>query len=254
MEEKLDAETLAILSALEAGDLEGDARAQVEALVARLPTAAATVARLRQLRALTAELADPSLLPATLWLIGDRALVALDAGRRRTLALVASCVAAALIVGLVFRPWRSPTTPAEHELHTAAGEHRLLQIGRATRSSASTAWFASTTGAPLRILTRARVRVMVRPDSDAPKFVVATAAADAIVHGTEFDVDVTNDTTDVRVARGEVEVRNGYGTRRLWAGEEARARVGAAPRRVVEIHSLILDGPAEIEPMPRSHP
>ena len=85
------------------------------------------------------------------------------------------------------------------------------------------------------------MRFVVRPDKDHP-WTVATPAADATVHGTEFDVDVSGDATEVRVARGEVEVRNALGARTLWAGEVARAHVGAAPRRIERIVPIVLEG------------
>ena len=84
-----------------------------------------------------------------------------------------------------------------------------------------------------------RARLVVKPDKEHP-FVVASDAADAAVYGTEFDVDVSSDATEVRVARGEVEVRNALGARRLWAGEVARAHVGAAPRRIERIVPVVI--------------
>jgi ferric-dicitrate binding protein FerR (iron transport regulator) len=108
-------------------------------------------------------------------------------------------------------------------------------------------------GRPIRI-DAGRVRLVVRRDPTTP-FVVATRAADATVRGTGFDVDVTGDDTEVRVARGEVEVRNALGARRLWANETARARVGTPPRRIEHIVPFTLeDGPAEIEPSPPPKP
>ncbi|HEX8954255.1 MAG TPA: FecR domain-containing protein, partial [Polyangia bacterium] len=102
--------------------------------------------------------------------------------------------------------------------------------------------------APPRIVS-GRVRFVVKPDKDHP-WTVATAAADATVHGTEFDVDVSDDATEVRVARGEVEVKNALGSRTLWAGEVARARVGAAPRRIEHIVPVVIEGVPEIEERP----
>jgi len=51
----------------------------------------------------------------------------------------------------------------------------------------------------------------------------------------------------VRVARGEVAVHNALGERTLWAGEVARARVGAAPRRIERIVPIVLEGTPEIQ-------
>ena len=52
------------------------------------------------------------------------------------------------------------------------------------------------------------------------------------------------------MARGEVEVRNALGARRLWAGEVARAHVGAAPRRIERIVPVVLEGVPEIHDSP----
>lgn len=71
------------------------------------------------------------------------------------------------------------------------------------------------------------------------------AAEDAVL-GTEFDVEVEADAVEVRVVRGEVEVRNRLGRRRLWRGETARARAGEAPRFVQPIKAVVLEGPPEI--------
>ena len=258
MDEKLDAEAEALLSALEAGELDGAARAEAEALLARSPAARATLERLERLRALTAALPDPSLPSAARRRVGDAVVAALDAGRRRRRAwtLAAATVtlaAAALLVALA--PWRRPPPiVAESEVRTGPGEHRLLQIGdRATAfvSERSVVVLArdGESGPPLRLVS-GRVRFVVRPDKDHP-WTVATPAADATVHGTEFDVDVTDDATEVRVARGEVEVRNALGARTLWAGEVARAKVGAAPRRIERIVPVVLEGMPEIEERPK---
>jgi ferric-dicitrate binding protein FerR (iron transport regulator) len=258
VDEKLDAESEALLSALEAGELEGAERAAAEALAARSAAARATLARLRALRELTATLSDPALLPATRRRIGDRALAALGAGRRRrrvTTAFAVGALAAAIVL-LALRPWSRPPAPRppapvaiESEVRTGPGEHRLLQIGdRATAFVSESSVVRVGGGAPFSVV-RGRVRLVVRPDKSSP-FVVSTAAADAAVLGTEFDVDVTADTTEVRVARGVVELRNSLGARRLWAGEVAVARKGEAPRRIEHLQHLLLDGPAEIEDHP----
>ncbi len=254
VDEKLDAEAEALLSALEAGELDGTARAEAEALLARSPAARATLERLRQLSALTAGLPDPLLPSAARRRVGDAVLAAFDAGRRRrawTVAAATVTLAAAVLL-LALAPWRHgpPPAPAESEVRTGPGEHRLLQIGdRATAFVGERAVVRvarpGDRGAPLRILS-GRVRLVVKPDREHP-FVVASAAADAAVYGTEFDVDVSGETTEVRVARGEVEVRNALGARRLWAGEVARARVGAAPRRIERIVPIVLEGDPEIQ-------
>jgi ferric-dicitrate binding protein FerR (iron transport regulator) len=258
VDEKLDAEAEALLSALEAGELDGVARAEAEALLARSPAARATLERLERLRELSAALPDPSLSSAARRRVGDAVVAALDAGRQRrrawTIAAAAATLAAAALL-LALAPWRRPPPiVAETEVRTGPGEHRLLQVGdRATafvseRSVVELAR-AGEPGPPLRIVS-GRVRFMVRPDKDHP-WTVATPAADATVHGTEFDVDVSDDATEVRVARGEVEVRNALGARTLWAGEVARAKVGAAPRRIERIVPVVLEGMPEIEERPK---
>jgi hypothetical protein len=47
--------------------------------------------------------------------------------------------------------------------------------------------------------------------------------------------------------RGEVELRNALGARRLWAGEVARARIGFPPRRIEHIVPIVLEGDPQIE-------
>ncbi|MGZ3440184.1 MAG: FecR domain-containing protein [Polyangia bacterium] len=257
MDEKLDAEAEALLSALEAGELTGAARAEAEALVARSPAARATLERLAQLRALTVALPDPSLPSVARRRVGEAVLAAFDAGRRRrrawTLAAATVTLAAAALL-LALLPWRRAPLVADSEVRTGPGEHRLLQIGdRATafvseRSVVQLAR-AGEPGPPLRLVT-GRVRFVVRADKDHP-WTVATPAADATVHGTGFDVDVNDEGTEVRVARGEVEVHNALGTRTLWAGEVARTKVGAAPRRIERIVPVVLEGVPEIEERPR---
>ncbi|MDB4970592.1 MAG: FecR protein [Myxococcales bacterium] len=257
MDEKLDADAMALLSALEADELTGDERAGAEALLARSAEARATLARLERLRTLTAELPDPALPAAARRRAGDRAVAALEsavhAARRRriALALLAGAAAAAMIAFVVARPWRARVVPVvETEIRTGAGEHRLLELGgRATAFVGERSIVRVTPGQPVRVES-GRVRLVVRRDPSTP-FAVATAAATAVVRGTEFDVDVTEEGTEVRVARGEVEVRNAYGARTLWAGEVARAQVGAAPRRIERVDAILLDGPAQIDPPQR---
>ena len=59
-------------------------------------------------------------------------------------------------------------------------------------------------------------------------------------------VTVVGAGTEVTVVRGEVEVRNARGSRRLWPRESAQARPGEAPRMIVPPRAVIVDGPAEI--------
>jgi ferric-dicitrate binding protein FerR (iron transport regulator) len=204
VDEKLDPEAEELLSALEAGELDGAARAQAEALLARSAPARALYERLARLRTLTAALPDPEL----------------------------------------------PAPLVEHDVRTGPGEHRLLQLGdRATAFVGERSVVrVDDAGVPLRILA-GNVRFVVRPDKDQP-WTIATPAADATVHGTEFDVNVSTDATEVRVARGEVEVRNELGARTLWAGEVARAHIGAAPRRIERLVPIVLEGTPEIHERP----
>jgi ferric-dicitrate binding protein FerR (iron transport regulator) len=258
VDEKLDADTEALLSALEAGELDGAERARAEALLARSPAARATYDRLARLRALTAALPDPSLPAVARRRVGDAVVAALDAGHRRRvwIAVAASTLAAAAVL-IAWAPWRrapSPRSPSpavtERVVRTGAGEHRLLQIGdRATAFVGERSVVELPPDGPPRIVS-GRVRFVVKPDRAHP-WDVATAAAVATVHGNEFDVDVSDDATDVRVARGEVEVHNALGARTLWAGEEARARVGSAPRRIEHVVPIVIEGTPEIEARPR---
>jgi len=250
VEEKLDAEAEALLSALEAGELDGPRRAEAEALLARSPAARAAYDRLAALRALSASLPDPLLPPASRRRVGDAVLAALDAGRRRRRVWIAAAAtltlaAAALILALA--PWKRAPAPsvAEREVRTGPGEHRLLQLGdRATAFVGERSVVELDDDRPPRLVS-GRVRFVVKPDKDHP-WTVATPAADAIVHGTEFDVDVDGEATEVRVARGEVEVKNALGSRTLWAGETARAHVGAPPRRIEHIVPVVIEGEPEI--------
>jgi ferric-dicitrate binding protein FerR (iron transport regulator) len=254
VDEKLDAESEALLSAFEAGELDGAERARAEALLTQSPDARAMLARLKELRALTATLPDPLLPSAARRRVGDAVVAALDAGRRRRRVWIAAATitlaAAAIIAALA--PWRRTPLPSpsptivETEVRTGPGEHRLLAIGdRATAFVGERSVVELQPSGPPRIVT-GRVRFVVKPDKDHP-WTVATPAADATVHGTEFDVDVSDDATEVRVARGEVEVRNALGARTLWAGEVARAHIGAAPRRIEHIVPVVIEGDPEIE-------
>lgn len=260
MDEKLDPETESLLSALEAGELEGAARDEAEALLSRSATARATLERLARLRVATAALPDPLLPAAARRRIGEAAVAALDAGVRRrrarvvgSAAIALAAAAAAILLATSRRHRETPPAQppiVERDVRTGPGEHRLLQLGeRATAFVGERSEIRIEKGAVPRIVS-GRVRFVVKPDKNQP-WTVTTAAADATVHGTEFDVDVTSDTTEVRVARGEVEVKNAVGARTLWAGEVARARAGAAPRRIERILPIVLEGMPEIEERPR---
>jgi transmembrane sensor len=255
VDEKLDAEAEALLSALEAGELDGAERVEAEALLARSPAARAAYERLAKLRALTAAQPDPLLPSAARRRIAEAVLAALDAGRRRRRAWIAAAAMATLAAAallLALAPWRRPPAPpsvAERQVRTGPGEHRLLQLGDRATAFVGERSIVDVDGDAARIVA-GRVRFVVKPDKDHP-WTVATPAADATVHGTEFDVDVTNDETEVRVARGEVEVKNALGSRTLWAGEMARAHVGAAPRRIEHIVPVVIEGDPQIEERPR---
>jgi ferric-dicitrate binding protein FerR (iron transport regulator) len=119
-------------------------------------------------------------------------------------------------------------------------KRRAPSIGRCARAPELEPGETST----LR-LRRGSVRLVVTRRHGEP-FRVATEAAEVAVLGTEFDVTVVDHTTEVRVVRGEVEVRNARGSRRLWPKEAARARPGEAPRMVLPIDAVVMDGPAEI--------
>jgi ferric-dicitrate binding protein FerR (iron transport regulator) len=118
-----------------------------------------------------------------------------------------------------------------------AGENAELEVG--DRS-------------PRLLVRRGSVRLVVRPSRTEP-FVVASPAAELAVLGTEFDVSVHDDVTEVRVIHGEVEIRNAHGRRRVWASETARVHVDQSPRFVEQLRAIVLDGPAELEEIhPRS--
>jgi ferric-dicitrate binding protein FerR (iron transport regulator) len=101
-------------------------------------------------------------------------------------------------------------------------------------------------GNPRLVVRRGSVRLIVQPSRTEP-FVVASPAAEMAVLGTEFDVTVRDDVTSVGVARGEVEVRNALGRRRVWASETARVRPGESPRLVERLRAIVVEGPPEIE-------
>jgi ferric-dicitrate binding protein FerR (iron transport regulator) len=96
------------------------------------------------------------------------------------------------------------------------------------------------------------VRLVIRRHRGEP-LVVATAAADVEVLGTDFDVTVAGPSTEVSVVRGEVEVRNAQGRRRLWPRESAHVRAGTPPRIVVPSSSVV-GGPADILEVPPARP
>ena len=171
--------------------------------------------------------------------------------RWRRAGLGAGAVAsAALLVLLVVRARPGVDSEAEGRgthLRTGTADFQLLSLG-----DRGVAFVSEETDlerhlgrTPALVVHRGSVRLVVTHHDGEP-FVVATDAAEVAVLGTEFDVSVSNQTTSVSVVRGEVEVRNRHGRRRLWPRESARVRPGEAPRMVVPIESLIVDGPAEL--------
>jgi hypothetical protein len=157
----------------------------------------------------------------------------------------AALAAAALALFAVARP---QTVRAGTHLRTGAGDFQLLPLGERGVAfvSEQTDLDLDLDGTPTLRLHRGSVRLVIRRHQGQP-FVVLTSAAEVAVLGTEFDVTVGAPGTEVRVVRGEVEVRNAQGRRRLWAGESARARPGEPPPMVVPTAAVIVDGPAVIE-------
>ncbi len=251
---QVDERIAAQIAAFDAGDLTGDARAEIEALLARSEAARATLARLRAVRRMTATLPPPTLPPEVRRAIGDRAG---DEVRRRArrrsvgwaLAAAAGLAGGILAPRLMPRPRPSPPAPpAAQLLRTGPGEHQLLPIGEralAFVSEQTEVELYRDPARPIR-LRRGALRLVVQRDPRAP-FVVATPVADVAVLGTEFDVHVGPDgRAEVNVVRGVVEVRNALGSRRLWAKEGARVLPGEGPRMFVPVRGLVDDGPAEI--------
>jgi ferric-dicitrate binding protein FerR (iron transport regulator) len=185
--------------------------------------------------------------------IGDRleAAARRQQSRRRWLrtAFMAGAVAAGLLVAVALRA----TLPRHDDhaegprLRTGPAQFQLLSLGERGVAfvSEETELSLHLDRTPALEVHRGSVRLVVRRQQGEP-FVVGTPAAQVTVLGTEFDVTVNGEGTEVAVVRGEVEVRNPHGSRRLWPRESARARVGEAPRMVVPMTSVIVDGPAEI--------
>jgi ferric-dicitrate binding protein FerR (iron transport regulator) len=183
--------------------------------------------------------------------IGDRLEAAARGRRTRRRLLAAGGAGAALALAALLvtarpRPASEPETAAR--LRTGAGDFRLLSLGERGVAfvSEGTDLELHLDRTPALRVYRGSVHLVVRHRAG-EKFVVATSAADVTVLGTEFDVTVADGSTEVSVARGEVEVRNAQGRRRLWPKESARARPGEAPRMVLPLSSIIVDGPAVIE-------
>ena len=155
-------------------------------------------------------------------------------------ALLASAAAAVLLVRL-----GSDRAGSVTHLRTTAGDFQLLPLGERGVAFVSEETDVELQSPAVLRLNRGSVRLVVRRHQGQP-FVVITRAAEVEVLGTEFDVTASERGTEVRVVRGEVEVRNPQGRRRLWPREAARVRAGEAPRMVVPVSSVVVDGPAEI--------
>jgi ferric-dicitrate binding protein FerR (iron transport regulator) len=253
VEEILSEDELAALSAYEAGELESEERRIVEARLAGSEAARRALARLRHLRRAAPEWSVATIEPRRRRAIGDALEAALGARRRRRRFATATVgvLAAAAAVVLALRPER-PEPPAagqgEEVIRTGPGEHQLVSLGEravAFLAEDSEAERAADPERPLR-LRRGSARFVVHRDPRR-RFIVVTDAADVIVHGTEFDVTVADGTTRVRVVRGEVEVKNPQGSRRLWAREEAHARPGQPPRLQFPVKALVTEGEPVIE-------
>ena len=192
--------------------------------------------------------------------IGDRLEAAARSQQRRRrwlrAGLGAGAVAAAAMIALVaVAAGRGPTrTASGTHLRTGPGDFQLLSLGERGVAfvSEQTELEVHPDRTPALEVRRGSVRLVVKRHQGQP-FVVATTAAEVVVLGTEFDVTVTDQGTEVSVVRGEVEVRNAHGRRRLWPRESARARAGEAPRMVLPTTSLVVDGPAELMEPPHHH-
>jgi ferric-dicitrate binding protein FerR (iron transport regulator) len=240
------------LAAYEAGELpEAEAR-QVRAELAASPRARGVVARLRTLRALLPALRRPTLADPFHRALAEHLEAAAAAQQRwrrvRRSALAAGAVAlGAAALAFVLRPQPPPETVGSTRLRTGSGDFQLLPLGDrgvAFVSEDTDVELRPAGGAALRIHSGS-VRLVIRRRVTQP-FVVATPAADVEVLGTEFDVTVVGESTAVKVVRGEVEVRNERGRRRLWAREAARVRPGEEPQMAPPPSGSVTGGPAEI--------
>jgi ferric-dicitrate binding protein FerR (iron transport regulator) len=151
--------------------------------------------------------------------------------RRAALAVGGAAAAAIVAVALLYEPAALVAPPHATRLRTGSGDFQLLPLGDRGVAfvSEDTDLELDLFATPALRIHRGSVRLVVRRRTDQP-FVVATPAADVEVMGTEFDVTVVGQNASVKVVRGEVEVRNPLGRRRLWARESARVRPGEEPR------------------------
>jgi ferric-dicitrate binding protein FerR (iron transport regulator) len=212
----------------------------------------------------------PRLRPEARRAIGERLEAAAQARGRRRRWLRAGGVglaAAAALALVLVRAWDPPVdapaadrTTTTTRLRTGPGDFQLLPVGETGPDGSRAVAFvgedsevelpaqvsAGVAPPSLRLL-RGSVRLIVRRHAGQP-FVVATPAAEVVVLGTEFDVSLVDGATEVAVVRGEVEVRNQHGRRRLWAREAARAEPGEAPRMIVPVRGLVHEGTPEVAP------
>jgi ferric-dicitrate binding protein FerR (iron transport regulator) len=197
--------------------------------------------------------------------IGDRLEAAARGRRRRQRWLraalgagAAAAAAAGILLAARARPGGEGGAARDQggaRLRTGSGDFQLLSLGErgvAFVSEESELEVHPGRTPALRV-HRGSVRLVVRRQAGEP-FVVSTALAEIQVLGTEFDVTVGAQATEVSVVRGEVEVRNAHGRRRLWPRESARVRPGQAPRMVVPVTAVVVDGPAEIVEPPPGRP
>jgi ferric-dicitrate binding protein FerR (iron transport regulator) len=182
--------------------------------------------------------------------IGDRLEAAARSRRTRHRVMIAAAgwaVVGVTVLLLVTGRTRLDPKPATTQLRTGAGDFQLLPLG-----DRGVAFVSEGTDLELQLgltptlrLHRGSVHLVIRRQ-EGQSFVVSTSAAEVVVLGTEFDVTVAEESTVVSVSRGEVEVRNRHGRRRLWPRESARARPDQPPRMEMPMSSVIIDGPAEI--------
>jgi ferric-dicitrate binding protein FerR (iron transport regulator) len=245
-------EDLELLSAYECDELSGAARARAERLLRESPSAQEVVERLRALRGLLTTAAPPADPRARARAIEGVLAAARRRRQRNRLAATGALVAlSGLFAAAVAMLWLGVRAPRPEAHRTGPGEHLALTLpGAAALLGEQSELEVIQEPARTRVRLHAGSGRFVVEHHPGHTFVVETPAADAVVHGTEFDVEVSHDGTDVRVIRGEVEVKNTLGSRRLWAHESARARPGAAPCMVERHEPVILHGPAELQPTP----
>ncbi len=193
----------------------------------------------------------PPVLPAeVLGRVGDHLVAAARLRRRRRLVVGGMAAAAAMAVLLAGLGWLRGTRLVDAPsrlVRTGPGQYQLLELGdRAVAFVGENAELERGPGSPALFIRRGSVRLVVKSDRSR-RFEVASPAANIAVLGTEFDVCVQGAITEVRVQRGEVELYNSHGRRRLWLGESARVRPGESPRQVGRLKGIVVDLPPEIE-------